>query len=77
MSMRLCGHLSCRRPAFLKEMDGHIRIVIKGCGHGYGLSQYGAEDMAKNKKSYEEILKYYFSGIKIEKMGNTNIIKCR
>ena len=49
---------------FLKEMDGHIRIVIKGCGHGYGLSQYGAEDMAKNKKSYEEILKYYFSGIK-------------
>ena len=54
---------------FLKEMDGHIRIVIKGCGHGYGLSQYGAEDMAKNKKSYEEILKYYFSGIKIEKMG--------
>jgi len=25
--------------------------------------------MAKNKKSYEEILKYYFSGIKIEKMG--------
>ena len=23
---------------FLKEMDGHIRIVIKGCGHGYGLS---------------------------------------
>lgn len=54
---------------FLKEMDGHIRIVIKGCGHGYGLSQYGAEDMAKKKKSYEEILKYYFSGIKIEKMG--------
>lgn len=54
---------------FLKEMDGHIRIVTKGCGHGYGLSQYGAEDMAKNKKSYEEILKYYFSGIKIEKMG--------
>lgn len=54
---------------FLKEMDGHIRIVTKGCGHGYGLSQYGADDMAKNKKSYEEILKYYFSGIKIGKMG--------
>lgn len=53
----------------IKEMDGHIRIVTKGCGHGFGLSQYGANEMAKEKKSYEEILKYYFSGIKIEKTG--------
>lgn len=54
----------------LKAMDGHIRIVTKGCGHGFGLSQYGANEMAKEKKSYDEILKYYFSGIKIEKSGN-------
>ncbi|MGN0292028.1 MAG: SpoIID/LytB domain-containing protein [Lachnospiraceae bacterium] len=53
----------------MKEMDEHIRIVTKGCGHGFGLSQYGANEMAKDKKSYEEILKYYFSGIKIEKTG--------
>ena len=53
---------------FLKEMDGHIRIVIKGCGHGYGLSQYGAEDMAKN---------IIFPVLKSKKWGNTNIIKCR
>lgn len=54
----------------LKAMDGHIRIVTKGCGHGFGLSQYGANEMAKEKKNYDEILKYYFSGIKIEKSGN-------
>lgn len=53
----------------LKAVDDQIRIVTKGCGHGYGLSQYGANDMAKNKKKYDEILKYYFSGIKIEKTG--------
>lgn len=54
----------------LKALDGHIRIVTKGCGHGFGLSQYGANEMAKEKKNYDEILKYYFSGIKIEKSGN-------
>ena len=54
---------------YVTELEKAGNPVIKGCGHGYGLSQYGADDMAKNKKSYEEILKYYFSGIKIEKMG--------
>lgn len=54
---------------FIKEMDDKVRIVTKGCGHGYGLSQYGANKMAKKEKTYEEILKYYFSGIKIEKTG--------
>lgn len=54
---------------FIKEMDDKVRIVTKGCGHGYGLSQYGANEMAKKEKTYEEILKYYFSGIKIEKTG--------
>lgn len=53
----------------LKEMDAQVRMVTKGCGHGYGLSQYGANEMAKNEKTYEEILKYYFSGIKIEQTG--------
>ncbi|MCI8327758.1 MAG: hypothetical protein HFI37_08305 [Lachnospiraceae bacterium] len=53
----------------IKEMDDHIRIVTKGCGHGFGLSQYGASEMAKDKKKYDEILKYYFSGVKIEKTG--------
>ncbi len=53
----------------IKEMDDHIRIVTKGCGHGFGLSQYGANEMAKKKKTFDEILKYYFSGIKIEKTG--------
>lgn len=53
----------------IKEMDDHIRIVTKGCGHGFGLSQYGANEMAKDKKKYDEILKYYFSGVKIEKTG--------
>lgn len=37
----------------------------KGNGHGIGLSQYGANGMAKKGFDFEEILKYYFKGISI------------
>jgi len=38
----------------------------KGFGHGVGMSQYGAQGMAKAGYSYDEILKYYYTGVKIE-----------
>lgn len=47
------------------EADGKIRIVTKGLGHGFGLSQWGANEMAKEGKSCIEILKYYFPNIEI------------
>lgn len=40
----------------------------KGYGHGVGMSQWGAGVMAKEGKSYEEILKHYYTGIEIVKM---------
>lgn len=45
--------------------DGIFTFVTKGYGHGAGLSQYGAQDMAKKGKTAEEILKHYY-GEKIE-----------
>jgi len=46
------------------------RFEIKGGGteHGLGLSQYGAKGMARQGKSYQEILKHYYRGIKIGKV---------
>ena len=38
----------------------------KGYGHGIGMSQYGANAMAKNGIKYENILKFYYKGVKIE-----------
>lgn len=49
----------------IKEVEGKIRIVTKGFGHGVGLSQYGAKILAAEGKTYEEILKKYFTDIKI------------
>lgn len=47
----------------LEEHEGKLRAVCKGIGHGYGLSQYGANAMAEDGKSAEEILKYYYQNI--------------
>lgn len=38
----------------------------KGWGHGVGMSQNGAIGMAKEGFSYDEILKWYYTGIEIE-----------
>lgn len=47
------------------ELDGKVRIVTKGLGHGFGLSQYTAECMASEGKTYEEILEYFYPGTKL------------
>lgn len=52
---------------YIKEVEGQIRIVTKGMGHGIGLSQYAACEQAKDGNSYEEILKYFFIGTELEK----------
>ena len=52
---------------YIREIDGRVRIVTKGLGHGYGLSIYGANEMAKEGKTYQKILSYYYSGIEITK----------
>ncbi len=49
----------------IKETDGQVRIVTKGYGQGYGMSQYGANEMAKEGSSYKQILEYYYSGIRV------------
>lgn len=45
--------------------DNNIIFDCKGYGHGVGMSQWGANAMAKEGKSYEEILKHYYTGISI------------
>jgi len=46
--------------------DGRITFRTEGYGHGVGLSQWGANGMAKEGRSAEEILLYYYQGVRIE-----------
>lgn len=51
----------------IKENNNKIEITTKGYGHGVGMSQYGANYLANNNYSYEDILKYYYQDIEIKK----------
>lgn len=53
--------------AEITEEDGKIKFTVKGYGHGVGMSQYGANYLAKQGQSYQDILKTYYKGVKIEK----------
>lgn len=48
------------------ELTGEkVKMNVKGYGHGVGMSQYGADYLAGEGKSFEEILKTYYSGVEI------------
>lgn len=50
----------------IKYQNNILIITTKGYGHGVGMSQYGANYLAKKGKTAEEILKYYYKNIKID-----------
>ena len=52
----------------LKQVGSNVIINTKGYGHGVGMSQYGAEGMAKEGYKYDEILMHYYTGTKIKKI---------
>lgn len=53
-----------------KNKDGMIEIITFGSGHGVGMSQWGANSLAKDGKTWEEIIKHYYQGVEIETISN-------
>lgn len=51
----------------INKDDNGITFTTTGYGHGVGLSQYGANGMAKNGYNYEAILKHYYTGVTLVK----------
>ncbi|XZI41569.1 stage II sporulation protein D [Clostridium perfringens] len=50
----------------LEVLEDKVNIKCLGYGHGVGMSQWGANVMAKEGSKYDEILEHYFKGSKIE-----------
>ena len=50
----------------VKAPDGEISVSASGMGHRVGMSQHGANLLAKEGMNYIEILKYYYSGISFD-----------
>ena len=57
---------SLRSAAFeVSRRDNKYIFTVRGYGHGVGLSQYGANGMAKDGADYKEILCHYYGKINI------------
>jgi stage II sporulation protein D len=65
----ICSKLSLNSTYFEIIQEGEkVIIKNKGYGHGVGMSQYGAEGMAREGYTYKDILKYYYKNIEIKKI---------
>ncbi len=63
--MRSILGLKSTNVIFRELDDGRILTVTFGSGHGVGMSQWGAESMAERGSTYDEILKYYYTGVEL------------
>jgi len=43
-----------------------ILFSVTGYGHGVGMSQYGANALAKQGKTWQEIIRWYYTGVELE-----------
>ncbi|NJD03447.1 MAG: stage II sporulation protein D [Ruminiclostridium sp.] len=59
--------MELRSANFKIEKAGNdsIKITTLGYGHGVGLSQWGANYLAKRGGTFDEIVKYYYTGVEI------------
>lgn len=53
----------------IQEVNGKVRFLCKGLGHGLGMSQFGANNMAKKGSTYLNILTYYFPQAEVQKVN--------
>lgn len=53
----------------MKEAD-KITFSVKGYGHGVGMSQTGADSMAKQGTNYEDIIHHFYTGVEIKEINS-------
>ncbi len=54
----------------LTYQDGRFCFTVRGYGHGVGMSQYGADYMARQGSDYKEILSWYYPGTTLVPVSN-------
>lgn len=47
-----------------------IKFKVKGYGHGVGMSQTGADTLAKQGKNYEEIIHHFYADVEIQEINS-------
>ncbi len=49
--------------------DGTIKFTVKGYGHGVGMSQTGADSLAKQGENAGEIIHHFYTGVEIKEVN--------
>ena len=58
--------LGLRSACYEWEVQNKTLVFfVTGFGHGVGMSQYGANQMAKDGSDYKEILTHYYTGVTV------------
>ena len=61
------GAFGLRSACFQVQWDGeNFLIDVTGYGHGVGMSQYGANAMAKEGREFRDILTWYYTGTEVD-----------
>lgn len=67
--MEIRSIFGLRSPCFTIEYsDSGFLFKVSGYGHGCGMSQYGADYMARQGASWQDIIRHYYPGVTIEKV---------
>lgn len=53
----------------IQKQENKIIFIVKGYGHGVGMSQTGADSMAKQGKNHEEIIKHFYTDVEIKQIN--------
>jgi stage II sporulation protein D len=62
--------LNSKNTSRYRTIQPSFRFIGYGFGHGLGMSQWGAEGLARQGKTYDYILTYYFKDITLQKGTN-------
>lgn len=54
----------------ITKEDNKIKFSVRGYGHGVGMSQTGADSMAKQGSNYEDIIHHFYTGIEIKEINS-------
>ena len=61
------GAFGLRSACFQVQWDGeNFLFDVTGYGHGVGMSQYGANAMAKEGREFRDILTWYYTGTEVD-----------
>lgn len=69
----VAGSLAIATPAL--ATTGTVTITGGGWGHSVGMSQYGAEGMARSGFTYDQILQHYYTGVQVAPVASISDLR--